>query len=206
MQETGPKIEDGAVVNHPQDGKGAACEFGAGGVIRRGTILYRGVVTGDNFQTGHNVMIRGDTVMGDHVVVGTGTTIDGQVKIGSFVKIETNCYIPTHVEIGNRVFIGPGVTMTNDRVPLKQRDAYKSDGPKGPIIEDLVTIGGGVTICPGVRIGKGSFVAAGAVVTHDIPPKSFVKGVPGRVSDLPADLREPNMALSWRGLIADEDV
>ncbi|MEQ8389283.1 MAG: DapH/DapD/GlmU-related protein [Alphaproteobacteria bacterium] len=168
---------------------------GDGAVLRAGAIIYGDVTAGLNFQTGHNVMIREKTVIGDHVVIGTNTVIDGNVRIGDFVKIESNCYIPTHVEIGSRVFLGPGVVLTNDRYPLRLRDTYKAEGP---IIEDNVTLGGGVVVCPGVRIGMGSFVAAGAVVTGDVPAGSLVRGVPGRVSPLPEKLDEPNMALSWR--------
>ena len=65
-------------------------------------------------------------------------------------------------------------------------------------MEDGVTLGGGVVVVPGVTIGKGSFVAAGAVVTKDVPPMSFVKGVPGVISQLPEKLREMNIALNWR--------
>ena len=176
-------------------------ETGDNAQLRAGSIIYGDVSAGVNFQTGHNVMIRENTEIGDHVVIGTNTVIDGNVKIGNFVKIESNCYIPTHVEIGTRVFFGPGVTLTNDRYPLKLRDQYK---PEGPIIEDDVTLGGGVVLCPGVRIGHGSFVAAGAVVIRDVPPMSLVKGVPGEISELPEKLRETNMALSWRKFM-DQD-
>lgn len=164
-------------------------------VIRSGTIIYNDVKVGRFFQTGHNVLIRENTEIGDHVVIGTNTVIDGSVNIGSFVKIESNCYIPTHVKIGSRVFIGPNVVMTNDRLPLKKRDEYK---PEGPTIEDFVTIGGGVVIVPGVKIGRGSFIAAGALVTKDVPSNSFVKGAPGAIEPLPDDLREDNMAISWQ--------
>lgn len=169
--------------------------LGRGACIRAGTILYADVLAGDDFQTGHNVLVREHTTIGDHVVIGTNTVIDGTVSIGNFVKIESNCYIPTHTTIGSRVFFGPGVTLTNDRYPLKLRDEYI---PEGPIIEDGVTLGGGVVVLPGVRIGHDSFVAAGAVVTSDVPPLSLVRGVPGRVAPLPQKLRGRNMALSWR--------
>jgi len=170
-------------------------KVGDGARIRTGTIIYADVVAGDDFQTGHNVVIREKTVIGSHIVVGTGTVIDGHVLIGDFVKIESNCYIPTHVTIGSRVFIGPGVVLTNDRYPQKMRDQYK---PEGPTIEDWVTLGAGVVVVPGISIGKGSFIAAGTVVTKDIPPMSFVKGVPGRILPLPEKLKEINMAKNWR--------
>ncbi len=169
--------------------------LGCSARIRVGTVIYADVEIGDYFQTGHHVMIREKTRIGDHVVVGTNTVIDGNVTLGDFIKIESNCYIPTHVTIGNRVFFGPNVTLTNDRYPLKMRDQYR---PEGPIIEDGVTLGAGVVVCPGLRLGADSFVAAGAVVTRNVPPGSLVMGVPGRISPLPDKLRERNMALSWR--------
>lgn len=169
--------------------------LGKNGCIRSGSIIYGDVRAGDFFQTGHNVLVREHTIFGNHIVVGTNTVIDGHVVVGDFVKIESNCYIPTHVAIGSRVFLGPGVVLTNDKYPLKMRDQYK---PDGPIIEDGVTLGAGAIVCPGITIGRGSFIAAGAVVTKDVPPMSLVKGVPGVVMPLPENLREMNLALSWR--------
>ncbi len=177
-------------------------KVGDGACIRTGTIIYADVVAGDDFQTGHNVVIREKTVFGNHIVVGTNTVIDGHVRIGDFVKIESNCYIPTHVTIGSRVFLGPGVVLTNDRYPQKMRDRYS---PEGPIIEDGVTLGAGVVVVPGVKIGRGSFVAAGAVVTRDIPPMSFVKGVPGEIFPLPEKLKEMNIAKNWRKYLNEQD-
>ena len=195
------EIEDGVTL-HDNVVVGFKYKAGCGptivkgpGAIRGGTTIYADCFIGDHFQSGHNVMVREKTKLGRYVVLGTNTVVDGEVTIGDYVKIETNCYIPTHVTIGNRVFMGPGVTITNDRYPLKLRDTYV---PEGPIIEDGVTIGGGATICPGVRIGRGSFIAAGAVVTKDVPPFKLVIGVPGEIRDLPEKLREPNIALNWR--------
>jgi acetyltransferase-like isoleucine patch superfamily enzyme len=163
--------------------------------IRAGTIIYSDVVAGDDFQTGHHAIIREHTVFGSYIVVGTNTVIDGHVAVGDFVKIESNCYIPTHTTIGSRVFIGPGVVLTNDKYPQKMRDRYS---PKGPVIEDGVTLGAGVVVLPHITVGRGSFVAAGAMVTKDIPPMSLVKGVPGEILPLPEKLREFNMAKNWR--------
>jgi acetyltransferase-like isoleucine patch superfamily enzyme len=87
------------------------------------------------------------------------------------------------------------VTILNDRYPLRLRDQYR---PEGCVLEDDVTIGGAAVLLPGVKIGRGSFVAAGAVVTKDVPPGQLVVGVPGMIQPLPEKLREPNIALSWR--------
>jgi len=192
------QIQEGCIIGLQYKPGCLPVRLGIGARIRTGTIIYADVQIGDNFQTGHHVMIREKTVIGSHVVVGTNTVIDGNVTIADFVKIESNCYIPTHTEIGTRVFLGPNVTLTNDRYPLKMRDRYV---PEGPVIEDGVTLGAGVVVCPGVRIGQDAFVAAGAVVTKDVPPHSLVMGVPGRSRPLPEHLRERNMALSWRNFL-----
>lgn len=189
------QLQAGTVIGFRYKEECSPFRLGRDGCIRAGTIIYADVVAGDDFQTGHHVVIREKTVFGNHIVVGTHTVIDGHVTIGDFVKIETNCYIPTHVRIGSRVFVGPGVVLTNDRYPQKMRDAYK---PEGPIIEDGVTLGGGSVVVPGITVGRGSFVAAGAVVTKDIPPMSLVKGVPGEIFPLPEKLRELNIAKNWR--------
>jgi acetyltransferase-like isoleucine patch superfamily enzyme len=189
------QIQPGCVVGLKYRAVCSPARIGKNARIRTGSVIYADVDAGDFFQTGHHVMIRENTRIGNHVVIGTNTVIDGNVTIADFVKVESNCYICTHVTIGTRVFFGPNVTLLNDKRPLKMRDSYK---PQGPIIEDGVTLGGGVVVLPGVRVGEGSFVAAGAVVTKDVAPKSFVKGVPGKASALPEKLMEKNMALSWR--------
>jgi acetyltransferase-like isoleucine patch superfamily enzyme len=191
-------LQPGAMLGFRYRADAGPARLGTRCTIRAGSIVYGDVTAGDHLQTGHHALIRERTLIGRHVVIGTNSVIDGDVVIGDFVKIESCCYIPTHVMIGSRVFIGPGTTLTNDRYPLKMRDRYR---PEGPILEDGVTLGGGVTVVPGVTIGAGSFVAAGAVVTRDVPPSSLVKGVPGRAEPLPAALREPNMALSWRAFL-----
>jgi len=169
-------------------------KIGDNAIIRAFSVIYADVVIGDDFKTGHGIVIRENTKIGSKIVVGTGTVIDGNVEIGDRVKIESHVYIPTHTKIGSDVFIGPNVVMTNDKYPQRLRDQYE---PKGPIIEDSVSIGANSTILPGVRIGKGAFIAAGSVVTKDVPPWSLVKGVPGRVYPLPGKLKEKNRAKSW---------
>jgi acetyltransferase-like isoleucine patch superfamily enzyme len=188
-------IQPGATVGLVYREGAGPVVLGDHAVIRTGSIIYGDVRAGDHFQTGHFALIRERTTFGDFIVVGSNTVIEGQVSVGDFVKIESNCFIPTHTIIGSRVFIGPGVTLTNDRYPQKMRDEYV---PQGATLADGVTLGAGVVVVPGVTIGRGSFVAAGAVVTKDVPPMSMVMGVPGRFSPLPEKLREMNMAKNWR--------
>lgn len=168
--------------------------LGARAIVRRGAIIYGDVVAGNDLSVGHFALIREHTRIGDHVVIGTQVVIEGHVTIGSYVKIESGAFLPTQTLIGSRVFIGPHAVLTNDRYPLRRRQEYD---PVGPTIEDNVSLGAGCILLPGVRIGEGSIVSAGAVVTRDIPPWSLVRGVPGRHEPLPDRLMEENRARSW---------
>ncbi|MCH8109116.1 MAG: N-acetyltransferase [Chloroflexi bacterium] len=168
--------------------------IGRRAVIRWGTVIYADVQIGDDFKTGHSALIRENTIIGNQVVIGTNTVIDGTVDIGSFVKLESNVYIPTHTRIGDYVFIGPGAVLTNDKYPQRLRDEYE---PQGPVIEDNVTIGANATVLPAVHIGEGAMIAAGAIVTKDVPPWHMAIGSPARSQPLPERLKQPNRAKQW---------
>jgi len=187
-------IQPNAVVGLKYSDNCRKVRLGDNAVIRAFTIIYADVEAGNDFKTGHHVLIREMTRFGSKIIIGSGSIIDGTVTIGNRVKIESLVYIPTHTALGNDVFIGPKAVLTNDRYPLRLRNHYK---PQGPIIEDSVTIGANATILPGVRIGEGAFIAAGAVVLRDVPPWTLVKGNPGQICDLPEKLRERNHALRW---------
>ena len=158
-------------------------------ILRKGTLIYGDVTIGDHFQTGHYAVIRARVEIGDYCTVFNHATIEGIVRMGNGVRINTHSYVPSRTWIGDHVFIGPGVTFLNSRVPLRR---HPTPTPRGATIEDDVMIGGGATILPEITIGERSFIAAGAVVTKDVPPRSFVIGVPGRISPLPEHLDMPN--------------
>ena len=159
--------------------------IGKNAVIRSGTILYCDVVIGDDFQTGHNVMIRENTRIGDRVAVGTGTVIEGHSVIGNEVSLQSMVFIPTDTQIGNHVFIGPNTVLTNDRYP-----PTRIGGLKGPVIKDGAAIGANATLVPGISIGEGAFVAAGAIVTKDVPDHMMAIGSPARIRDLPREMQK----------------
>lgn len=164
--------------------------LGEDAVVRAFTIIYGDVVIGRGFRSGHHALIREQTTIGDYVLVGSSTIIDGQTVIGDYVSIQGRVYIPTHTAIGSYVFIGPAAALTNDKYPLRQRQSYR---PAGPVLADHVTIGANATLLPGVRIGEGAVVAAGSVVTTDVPPWSLAVGAPARIQPLPEALRQPNI-------------
>lgn len=117
--------------------------------------------------------------IGKGVVIGRYTNICGDIKIGEYTRLQGFCFIPDNVIIGKRVFIGPNVVFTNVKYPRIRNNSMKTrDGIT--VIEDDVSIGAGVIICPGVRICSGSLIGAGATVTKDVPPNIVVTGTPAR--------------------------
>ena len=135
-----------------------------------------------------NVKIGKGTVIKDHVnlygcsigkkcKIESFVYIEEGVRIGDYCKVKAHTFIPTGVTIGNQVFIGPGVIFTNDMYPTVKDDfkLFKTE------IENNVSIGGGVVIVPGIKIGKGAMIGAGSVVTKNIPSNVLAYGNPARV-------------------------
>ena len=180
-------ISDRAVLSHEYADGESPTRLGDGATVRSGTVIYQDVVAGDGLITGHNALIRERTTLGDHVVVGTNTTIDGDTDIGSHVSLQTGVYVPTRTTIGDRVFVGPRAVMTNDPYPVRTEVDLV-----GPTLEDDASIGANATLLPGVTIGSGAFVAAGAVVTRDVPPNKLAVGAPAAFRSLPERLAGPN--------------
>ncbi|NUB93957.1 N-acetyltransferase [Haloterrigena sp. SYSU A558-1] len=178
-------VDDDATVGYGEFDE--PTRVGDGATIRAGSIVYGDVTIGDEFTTGHDVLVREGTTMGDDVLVGTKTVIDGQTTIGSHVSLQTNVYIPTETTIGDNVFIGPSAALTNDEYPIRT-----DNGLEGPTIEDGASIGANATLLPGVTVGENAFVAAGSVVTEDVPPDTLAVGTPATVQALPEPLEGAN--------------
>ena len=111
------------------------------------------------------------------------TTGGENIRLGRNVFINQNCtlYDLGGIDIGDDVMIGPNVSLTTSSHPLEpsQRRAFVLAKPI--VIERNVWIAAGATIIGGVTIGENSVVAAGSVVTHDVPPNSLVGGNPARL-------------------------
>jgi len=129
---------------------------------------------GKNVRIWHFTYIGDNTEIGDNVKIGSLVHIDYNVKIGENSKIEGLVFIPPLSRIGKNVFIGPGAVLTNDPYPM-------CDKMVGVTVEEGVIIGARAVIKAGIKIGKNSVVAMGAIVTKDIPEKVVVAGAPAKI-------------------------
>ena len=151
----------------------AGAQIGDNCIIRSGTIIYENVKLGHWVETGHNALVREGTTIGDKTRIGSSSQLDGTVNVGKNVSIQSNVYLPHLTTIEDDVFLGPNVVVTNDPYPPSKRR-------KGIVVEKGATIGANACIIVPARIGKGSIVAAGAVVTKDVSPGVVVLGAPAR--------------------------
>ncbi len=161
-------------------------DLGPGARIRSGSVLYAGSRLGRGFTTGHNVIVREECEVGDDVAIWSNSVVDYGCRIGDRVKIHTNCYVAQFTVIEDDAFLAPGVSIANDLYPGDDESAERM---AGPIIEAGAQVGVGATLLPYVRIGAGSIIGSGSVVSRDIEPGVVAFGNPARphraVADLP---------------------
>lgn len=148
--------------------------LGANARLRSGTVLYEGSTIGDDFATGHGVVIREENKIGDQVSVWSHSVVDYGCHIGSRVLLHTGVYLAQFTVIEDDVFLGPGAMTANDKYPVDKSNLA------GPTIRAGARIGMRAVILPGVTIGRGAMIGAGSVVTRDVPDGATVAGVPAR--------------------------
>jgi len=144
-------------------------------LVRSNTVIYATAKYGDNFTTGHFVLVREGCKIGDNVSVGSFTDIEDHVLIGDNVRIHSRCFIPAMTVIEANAWIGPGVIFCNDKYP------NTTGKRRGVIVKQKAVIGAGAVILDGVTIGNGAMVGAGSVVTKDVPEGATVVGNPARI-------------------------
>lgn len=126
-----------------------------------GTVYMPGLSNIQSFHIGRNAKIH------SHVWIGRNAEVGINALIQAFV------FIPDGVIIQNNVFIGPHACFCNDKKP-------PSNTWLATVVEDDVSIGANATILPGIRLGKGCVIGAGAVVTKEVPPGETWVGNPAR--------------------------
>jgi acetyltransferase-like isoleucine patch superfamily enzyme len=149
-------------------------------IIGANVVIYSNVKIGKNCLIGDGVHIREDVTIGDNCIVGINTKVGARTRIGNYTRVMDLTNVASDAILGKHVFIGPGVIMGNDNSMGRDKTKGGFDYT-GPIIDDYVTVGMNSSLLPSVRIGKDSIVAAGSVVTRDIPPGVLVMGAPAKV-------------------------
>ena len=128
---------------------------------------------------GDRAYVRERASVGEGSVVGAGTAVDNDVTIGARVRIQTGCYLTAFSEIEDDVFVAPCVTTTNDNT-MGRHPPSPEFSLRGATLRRACRVGAGAVLLPGVEIGEEAFVAAGALVTRDVPARTLVMGVPAR--------------------------
>ncbi|MFD1212673.1 acyltransferase [Arthrobacter sp. GCM10027362] len=140
---------------------------------------------GEGTKVWHLAQVREDAVLGANCIVGRGAYVGTGVQIGENTKIQNYALVYEPAQLGRGVFIGPAVVLTNDTYPrsispdgtLKSAEDWT---PVGVTVGDGASIGARAVCVAPVRIGRWATVAAGAVVTRDVPDYALVAGVPAR--------------------------
>lgn len=150
------------------------------GYIDPTAIVHPDAIVGDGVMIWNWTKVRERAHIGDMTSIGQCVYVDVETRIGARCKIQNGVSIYHGVTIGDDVFVGPNATFTNDLVPRAHSQNWKI---LETIVENGTSIGANATVICGVQLGRHSLIAAGAVVTKDVPAHAVVMGCPARVVD-----------------------
>jgi acetyltransferase-like isoleucine patch superfamily enzyme len=196
----GCEVQDGAVLGKPPKlaahstahGSAGPLVLEAGAVVCCGAIVLAGARIGAGAIVGDQAFVRERTVIGAGSVIGRGSAVDNDVVVGERVRVQTGVYLTAYSVVEDDVFVGPGVQTTNDSTMARHEAGFPL---RGAVLRRACRVGGAAVLVPGVEIGEEAFVAAGAVVVRDVPPRAVVMGVPARVM---REVPDEDLLERWR--------
>ena len=205
----GTIIDPSVILGHPSKAAqlsdrnltaGNGVTVGRDCILRANTVVYEDVVIGDRVQTAHNVVIREGARVGDGCVFGSGAVVLDHAVLGRNVRVMEQALVCEGAVVGNDVFIAPQVSSTRGRhmlgafvaagrMTVEEADEmerrYADPNEPSVVIGDDVRVGANSVLLAGVRLGRGVVIAAGSVVSNDVPENHMVIGNPGRIVPVP---------------------
>jgi UDP-2-acetamido-3-amino-2,3-dideoxy-glucuronate N-acetyltransferase len=149
-------------------------------LVHPSAVIDDGVALAPGVRVWHFCHVCSGAVLEEDVSLGQGCYVGPGVTIGRGTRVQNFVSVFSGVRIEEEVFLGPGCVFSNvarPRASIDKRGAFAAT-----IVRRGATIGANATILPGVKIGRHAFVAAGAVVTHDVPDYALVVGQPARAA------------------------
>ena len=147
-------------------------------MIHPSAIIDDGAKIGAECRIWHFVHVCSGATIGDRSSLGQGVFVGGQARIGRNCKIQNNVSVYDGVVLEDDVFVGPSAVFTNvynPRSAVVRKSEYRNT-----LVRQGATIGANATIVCGAELGRHCFIAAGAVVTQNVPDFALIAGVPGQ--------------------------
>lgn len=156
----------------------APARIGNGCIVGTHVTVYCGVEIADHVLIADGAAVREEVQIGEATIIGRGVTVEQQTRIGQKCKLETDVYITALSVVEDYCFIAPGVITTNDNFLGRTEERKKHF--KGVTVRTGGRIGARAVILPGKEIGPDAVVAAGSVVTRDVPSGEIYLGSPAK--------------------------